>query len=72
MPIKKMISFSLGLILFYIALGSPYHLLGDSYLFSAHMLQQSLVYIFVPPLLLIGLVEERFVVWVKNKRLIRI
>jgi putative membrane protein len=70
MPIKKIISFSLGLILFYIALGSPLHLLGDSYLFSAHMLQQSLVYIFVPPLLLIGLLDERNEGWLKNRRLI--
>ncbi|MFD2216525.1 cytochrome c oxidase assembly protein [Metabacillus endolithicus] len=53
--IKRKLSFLGGLIVFYIALGSPLHVLGDSFLFSAHMLAQSLVYIVMPPLLLMGL-----------------
>ncbi|UYG98089.1 cytochrome c oxidase assembly protein [Cytobacillus firmus] len=52
--IKRKLSFFSGLIVFYIALGSPLHVLGDSFLFSAHMLAQSLVYIVMPPLLLMG------------------
>jgi putative membrane protein len=70
LPKNKIISFSLGLIILYISLGSPLHILGDSYLFSAHMLQQSLVYIFVPPLILIGLKDEHHE-WLKtNNKLI--
>ncbi|MDF0727697.1 cytochrome c oxidase assembly protein [Cytobacillus sp. S13-E01] len=53
--IIKKISFFTGLIVFYIALGTPLHVLGDDFLFSVHMLNQSLVYIVMPPLLLIGL-----------------
>ncbi|OXT17194.1 hypothetical protein B9K06_12605 [Bacillus sp. OG2] len=51
----RRLSFVLGLITLFIVFGSPLHILGDSYLFSAHMLQQSLVYIVMPPLLLLGL-----------------
>ncbi|WP_174731053.1 cytochrome c oxidase assembly protein [Mesobacillus harenae] len=56
-PVSRMkkLSFLSGLIIFYIALGTPLHVLGDSFLFSAHMLTQSLVYIVMPPLLLRGL-----------------
>lgn len=52
---KKLISFSLSLFFLYIGVGSPLHLLGDDYLFSAHMLNQALVYIAVPPLFLYGI-----------------
>ena len=59
--VKKAVYFFFALITFYLALGSPLHLLGDEYLFSAHMLEQSLVYIAFPPLFLLSLPEE----WVK-------
>lgn len=52
---KKFSYFFLALLVFYLALGSPLHVLGDHYLFSAHMLEQSLIYIVLPPLLLLSL-----------------
>lgn len=58
--IKKFAFFFSALVVLYIAIGSPLHILGDYYLFSAHMLEQSLVYIGFPPLLLLGL-PKRFI-----------
>jgi len=54
----RKVSFLVGLIILFIALGSPLHILGDKYLFSAHMLEQSLIYIVMPPLILLGLSEK--------------
>jgi putative membrane protein len=50
----RKISFALGLITIYVASGSPLAALGHHYLFSAHMMQQSLLYLAVPPLILLG------------------
>jgi putative membrane protein len=47
--------FLLGLLILYLAVGSPLHIIGHDFLFSAHMLEQALVYMAVPPLLLLGL-----------------
>jgi putative membrane protein len=47
-------SFLVGIMIFYFTLGSPLHLIGHEFLFSAHMLEQALVYMVMPPLLLIG------------------
>ncbi len=58
--IKKFSFFFSALVVLYIAIGTPLHILGDYYLFSAHMLEQSLVYIGFPPLLLLGL-PKRFI-----------
>ncbi|MGM0878428.1 MAG: cytochrome c oxidase assembly protein [Bacillota bacterium] len=58
--LKKFVFFFFALFIFYLAMGSPLHLLGDHYLFSAHMLEQSLIYTALPPLLLLGL-PNRFV-----------
>ncbi|MEW9669324.1 cytochrome c oxidase assembly protein [Ammoniphilus sp. 3BR4] len=44
-----------GLVLYFIAAGSPLNYYGHHYLFSAHMLQQALMYYMVPPLLILGL-----------------
>lgn len=57
------IGFILGILLVYASLGTPLHILGDQYLFSAHMLEQSIIYIMVPPLLLKGLPTG----WIKQK-----
>jgi putative membrane protein len=51
---KHKLSFVTGLLLFYVAQGSPLAYVGHHYLFSAHMLQQSILYLIMPPLLLIG------------------
>ncbi|MFD2369780.1 cytochrome c oxidase assembly factor CtaG [Brevibacillus sp. GCM10020057] len=45
--------FCIGLLLFYFGMGSPLNVAGH-FLFSAHMLQQSLLYLVMPLLLLAG------------------
>lgn len=47
--------FILGMIVFYTAVGSPLEALGHHYLFTAHMIQQGLMYLAFPPLILLGL-----------------
>jgi len=54
-PTIQRFYFVLGLIVAGGALGSPLSTLGHHYLFSAHMLQQSLLYFVVPPLLWAGI-----------------
>ncbi|NHN33303.1 cytochrome c oxidase assembly protein [Paenibacillus agricola] len=46
--------FMFGLIAFYLAEGIPLNLLANEFMFSAHMLQQSLLLFVMPPLLLYG------------------
>ena len=46
--------FAAGLLVLLLALTSPLDALGDTYLFSAHMLQHLLLLMVVPPLLLLG------------------
>lgn len=53
--IGQKVLFSLGLIIFYIALGSPLNFYGHHYLFSAHMLQMALLYMIWPPIILLGI-----------------
>ena len=50
--------FSSGLVVMFVALESPLESLGDTYLFSAHMLQHLLLILAVPPLLLIGIPSD--------------
>ena len=47
-------AFLTGVLVIFIALLSPLHELGDSYLLSAHMVQHLLLTLVVPPLLLMG------------------
>jgi cytochrome c oxidase assembly factor CtaG len=51
------ISFLLGMLVMFLALASPLDELGDSYLFSAHMVQHLFLTIIGPPLLLLGTPE---------------
>jgi cytochrome c oxidase assembly factor CtaG len=44
-----------GVLVLFFALESPLEALGDTYLFSAHMLQHLLLILLVPPLLLLGM-----------------
>jgi putative membrane protein len=48
------LSFFLGMLIMFLALVSPLDELGDSYLFSAHMLQHLCLTMIGPPLLLLG------------------
>ncbi len=51
---SQVVYFLLGVFLMFLALVSPLDELGDSYLFSAHMVQHLFLTIIGPPLLLIG------------------
>lgn len=54
-PIWKKFLFIFGLVIFYVAQGSPLSLIGQHYLFSAHMVTMALTFIAVPPLILGGI-----------------
>jgi putative membrane protein len=55
---RKFFLFLGGVLALFIALVSPLDALGDTYLFSAHMLQHQLLILAVPPLLMLGIPEE--------------
>lgn len=52
---RQTIFFVSGVLVMVLALVSPLETLGDTYLFSAHMLQHLLLLLVTPPLLLLGL-----------------
>ncbi|MBP1932636.1 cytochrome c oxidase assembly protein [Ammoniphilus resinae] len=52
---KNRFLFYAGIVLFYVAKGSPVDFYGHHYLFSLHMVQQSLLYYIIPPLMLMGI-----------------
>jgi cytochrome c oxidase assembly factor CtaG len=54
---NKIVAFLLGMLLMFLALVSPLDELGDTYLFSAHMVQHLFLTIIGPPLLLFGIPE---------------
>ena len=58
-PVKRgqIICFLLGMFFMFLSLVSPLDELGDSYLFSAHMVQHLILTIVGPPLLLLGTPE---------------
>ncbi len=58
------IAFLSGMLIMFLALVSPLDELGDSYLFSAHMIQHLCLTIIGPPLLLLGMPE-----WMVKKAL---
>ena len=51
---SQVLAFSLGVLVLYLAAGSPLHDLADKYLISAHMLQHLLFALVAAPLLLAG------------------
>lgn len=54
---RQRVFFGLAVIVVLIALASPLHVLGESYLFTAHMVQHLLLTLIMPPLLLLSLSE---------------
>jgi putative membrane protein len=52
--VQQKLSFYTGLVLFYIGQGSPINYVGHHYLFSMHMLQQTILYLIVPVFIWIG------------------
>src|SRR5690625_4255505 len=61
--------FYTGLVLLYLLHGSPFSIITDHYLFSALMLQMSLTYFVVVPLLIIGLPFKWFKKYAWNHKL---
>jgi cytochrome c oxidase assembly factor CtaG len=51
----KSLSYTLGILLIFLALASPIDQLGKEYLFSFHMLQHEILGFFAPPLLIAGI-----------------
>ena len=51
---RQIATFTLGVLVIFVSLLSPLHILSDQYLFSAHMLQHVLLTLVAPPLLIIG------------------
>jgi len=65
----KALLFLLGLLLLYLAIGSP--LLSISYLsFSLHMIQMSFLYFIIPPLLLLGIPQQLYKT-IKHKTVVK-
>ncbi len=54
-PSREACCFAAGLIVFYLAVGSPLDVLGENFLFSAHMVQHKIVMYIAPVLLLFGI-----------------
>lgn len=57
-PLRSLLLFLAGDLVLFIALVSPLDELGDTYLFSAHMVQHLLLVLLAPPLLIAGLPLE--------------
>ncbi|MCI0438055.1 MAG: cytochrome c oxidase assembly protein [Chloroflexi bacterium] len=51
---RQMATFTLGVVVIFVALISPIHVLSENYLFSMHMLQHMLLTVVAPPLLILG------------------
>src|SRR6185437_11048446 len=51
---RQTVAFVAGVAVLILALMSPLDILGDAYLFSAHMVQHMLIGVVAPPLLLLG------------------
>ncbi|NDD28861.1 MAG: cytochrome c oxidase assembly protein [Proteobacteria bacterium] len=54
-PTRSVLLFDVALVLFYLAVGSPLDEAGDRFLFSAHMLQHSVLIFVLPPIILASL-----------------
>ncbi|OPH50673.1 cytochrome C oxidase assembly protein [Paenibacillus ferrarius] len=55
--VVQQLSFYTGLFLFYVGQGSPINYIGHHYLFSMHMLQQTILYLIVPICIWLGTPE---------------
>ncbi|MBM3935226.1 MAG: cytochrome c oxidase assembly protein [SAR202 cluster bacterium] len=51
---KRIATFTLGVMVIFLSLVSPIHILSDSYLFSVHMVQHMLLALVAPPLIIWG------------------
>ncbi|MDC3418146.1 cytochrome c oxidase assembly protein [Aquibacillus salsiterrae] len=58
----KVISFLLGLLVTYFSLAGPLAILANNLILSAHMMQQSVMYIVMPALILLGMPKEFYTI----------
>ncbi|GAA0366193.1 cytochrome c oxidase assembly protein [Bacillus horti] len=59
-PASKQVYFLTGMILFILVKATPLEYYGHHYMFSAHMIQMAVIFLVVPPLLLLGLTKWMF------------
>ena len=52
---RQIATFTLGILVIFIALASPIHVVSENYLFSVHMLQHVLLTLIAPPLMIRGI-----------------
>jgi putative membrane protein len=64
---RQKLAFYTGLALFYIGQGSPINYIGHHYLFSIHMLQQTILYLTVPIFIWTGMPAWLFRPLIKNR-----
>jgi len=68
---RRMLSFYTGLILFYLAVGGPIDLLGH-FLFFMHMVKMALLYIIIPPLVIMGFPKWFYMRFHRDNRFMRV
>jgi putative membrane protein len=68
-PTRQMCSFFAGVAVLLFAQCSPLDALGDTYLFSAHMIQHLLLLLIVPPLLVLGIPAWLAEQWLASPRI---
>ena len=68
-PTRHAWSFFAGVLVFLFAQCSPLDALGDTYLFSAHMIQHLLLLLIVPPLLILGIPAWLAEAWLARPRI---
>jgi len=61
----KALVYSVGVLILFLALTSPIDVLGDDYLFSAHMCQHMMLGMIAPPLLVAGLPASMVQSWLR-------
>ena len=69
---SKVVAYILGVNLIFLSLFSPLDELGDTYLFSAHMLQHLILTIVGPPLMIVGLPDWLVQPLLRNHLLFRV
>lgn len=69
---RYLVPFISGLILIFLAEGTPLHTLSELYLFSVHMLQHVLLYFGAAPLLILGIPGWFAKAWVERPTIYRI
>jgi cytochrome c oxidase assembly factor CtaG len=71
-PSRRAVAFVAGVLVIAVAQCSPLDVLGDTYLFSAHMLQHLLLVLVAPPLLILGLPTWLVEGWLHHRAVARI